>query len=57
MSLSYLGLTSGLVDLNTQGRYLTVGWLSISWANAVVIALMLVTFVVALLLPFPRGRR
>jgi hypothetical protein len=37
------------------GRYLTWGVLSISVANALVIASMLVVFVLALLVPF--GRR
>jgi hypothetical protein len=45
-----------MIDLNSPGNYLTVGWLQLSWANAIVIATMLALFAAALLLPFP-GRR
>lgn len=44
------------VDLNGPGHYLTWGVLSISVANALVILVMLVLFVLALLLPFPHGK-
>jgi hypothetical protein len=44
------------VDLNHPGHYLHWGVLSISVANAVVILLMLALFVLALVLPFPRGK-
>lgn len=44
------------VNLNHNGHYLHWGVVQISVANLVVIALMLVTFVAALLLPFPKGR-
>jgi len=42
-----------MIDLNGPGHYLTVGWLQVSWANAIVIGSMLVLFAAALLLPFP----
>lgn len=45
------------VDLNGPGHYLSWGFLQISVANATVIVLMVVVFVAALLLPFPRGRK
>ena len=47
---------SGLIDLNGDGSYLTWGVLQISWANAVVILLMLLVFGLALVLPFPGHR-
>ena len=42
-----------MIDLNGPGNYLTVGWLQVSWANAIVIGGMLLLFAAALLLPFP----
>jgi hypothetical protein len=45
------------IDLNGPGHYLHWGVVQISVANLVVIALMVLVFVLALLLPFPRGRR
>ena len=43
-------------DLNHVGDYVTWGVVQVSVANLVVIAAMVVVFVLALLLPFPRGR-
>jgi hypothetical protein len=48
---------AGIVDLNGEGHFITWGWLAISWANAVVVLLMILVFVLALVLPFPGGRR
>ncbi len=48
---------SGLVDLNGPGHYIQWGVLQISWANATVILLMILVFVLALVLPFPGTRR
>jgi hypothetical protein len=48
---------SSVVDLNGPGNYLHWGFLQISWANAIVILLMIAVFVLALLLPFPTGRK
>ncbi|MFE9454215.1 hypothetical protein [Streptomyces sp. NPDC006739] len=45
------------VDLNGNGHYLHWGVIQLSVANLVVVGLMVVVFVAALLLPFPRGRR
>ncbi|WP_328640612.1 hypothetical protein [Streptomyces canus] len=45
------------VDLNGTGRYVHWGVIQLSVANLVVIGLMVVVFVAALLLPFPRGRK
>jgi hypothetical protein len=46
-----------LVDLNKRPYYIHWGVIKISAGNVVVIALMLVVFVAAILLPFPKGRR
>lgn len=46
-----------LVPLNTLGHYIHWHWIDISVANFVVIVLMVVTFVAALLAPFPGRRR
>ena len=45
------------VGLDGSTRVITWGVVQITVANLVVIALMLLVFVLALLLPFPRGRR
>ena len=49
----------GPLALGLDGSTHVVSWgvIQITWANLVVIGLMLVVFVLALLLPFPRGRR
>lgn len=44
------------VGLNGPGYYIHWGFVQLSLANLVVIALMLIVFVLALVLPFP-GRR
>jgi hypothetical protein len=54
MSLRVMG---ALVPLNTLGHYIRWHWIDISVANFVVIVLMVVTFAVALLVPFPGHRR
>jgi len=46
------GAAAALAD---AGHYLHWGWISISLANALIIAAMVVVFVLALLLPFPGG--
>jgi hypothetical protein len=46
----------GLVNLNGPGHYLHWGFIQMSVANAVVIALMVAVFVAAILVPF-RGRK
>jgi hypothetical protein len=47
---------SAPIDLNHPGHYLHWGVIQISVANLVVILLMVALFVLALLLPFPKGR-
>lgn len=48
---------AALLPLNTLGHFIHWHWIYISVANFVVIVLMIVTFVVALLAPFPGRRR
>ena len=43
------------VNLNHRGHYVHWGVIQISVANLVVIGVMLVLFVLALWLPFPKG--
>jgi len=43
------------VNLNHPGHYVHWGVIQISLANLVVIGLMIVIFLAAILLPFPRG--
>ena len=43
------------INLDQPGRYVHWGVISISVANLVVIAVMILLFVLALLLPFPKG--
>jgi hypothetical protein len=42
-----------MIDLNGQGHYLNWGWIQLSWANTIVILLMLAVFWLAVALPFP----
>ena len=44
------------VNLTHPGHYVHWGVIQISVANLVVIAIMVVLFVLAVLLPFPKGR-
>jgi hypothetical protein len=52
-----MGLLASIVNLNHPGHYLSWHWIQISYANLVVIGLMIVAFVVALVAPFPGRRR
>jgi hypothetical protein len=49
-------LLGALVNLNGQGDYIHWGFIQISVANFVVIVAMVVVFVLAILLPFPRRK-
>jgi len=44
------------IDLNHVGHYVHWGVIQISVANLVVILVMVALFVLALFLPFPKGR-
>ncbi len=50
------GVLAAPVDLSHTGHYLHWGVVQISVANLVVVCLMVLVFVAALLLPFPKGR-
>jgi hypothetical protein len=55
---SSVGVISGaLFDLNEPARYLHWHFFQMSVANVVVIAAMVVVFVAAILIPFPKRRR
>ena len=49
-------LFGALINLNGSGRYIHWGFVQISVANFVVIILMIVVFVLAILLPFPKRK-
>ena len=51
------GVVAALIPLDHPGHYLHWGWLQISVANLIVIGLMVVTFIAALVVPFPGKRR
>ncbi|MGH7759115.1 MAG: cytochrome b N-terminal domain-containing protein, partial [Candidatus Dormibacteria bacterium] len=50
------GLLAAVANLNQPGNYLHWSIFTVSLANLVLIAVMVVIFGVALLMPFPRGR-
>ncbi len=50
-------LLGALINLNGSGRYIHWGFIQMSVANFVVIVLMIVVFVLAILLPFPKRKR
>ncbi|HLI72487.1 MAG TPA: hypothetical protein VKU86_01315 [Acidimicrobiales bacterium] len=50
-------MTAALIDLDHVGHYLHWGFIQLSVANAVIIGLMVVIFVVAIALPFRAGHR
>jgi hypothetical protein len=51
-------LLAALINLGGTGHYVHWGFIQISVANLIVIILMVVVFVLAIFLPFPRhGRR
>jgi Cytochrome b(N-terminal)/b6/petB len=56
MGTSALTATPVAIDLNTPGTYLHWSIFTVSVANLVLIAVMVVIFGAALLLPFPKGR-
>jgi hypothetical protein len=50
-------MLASLIDLNTPGHYLHWGFIQMSVANAVVILLMVVVFILAIAIPFHMRRR
>jgi hypothetical protein len=57
MSAPSTSAQAAAVDLNHTGHYLHWGVIQISAANLAVVGIMVVVFLLALLLPFPRGRK
>jgi hypothetical protein len=51
-----LGMLGSIVNLGGLGHYIHWHFIYISVANLIVIGLMLLVFVLAILLPFPRHR-
>ena len=51
------GLPASPINLDHPGHYLHWGVIQLSVANLVVIAAMIVVFVLALVLPFPKSSR
>jgi hypothetical protein len=49
-------LLGALVNLNGNGHYIHWGFIQLSYSNFIVILLMIVVFVLAILLPFPRRK-
>jgi hypothetical protein len=49
-------LFGALINLNGNGTYIHWGFIQLSVANFVVIVAMIVVFVLAILLPFPRRK-
>ena len=46
-----------VVNLNHPATYVEKGWLSISVANLIVIGVMVAVFILALFVPFPKGKK
>ena len=57
MITSVVAAPAAVIDLNGPGHYISWGFVQISWANAIVILLMIVVFALAILLPFPGRKR
>jgi hypothetical protein len=49
-------LFAALVNLNGSGNYIHWGFIQMSVANLVVILLMILVFILAIVLPFPRRK-
>ena len=54
--MSLVVLLGALINLNGSGHYIHWGFIQISVANFVVIILMVIVFVLAILVPFPRRK-
>lgn len=50
-------LLGAVVDLNHPGKYIHWGFFQMSLANFLVIVAMVVVFILAVALPFPKGKR
>jgi len=54
--LGVLGVAGSIVNLDGLGTYIHWHFIYISVANLIVIGLMVLAFVLAIILPFPRHR-
>lgn len=54
MALMLMSIMGALVNLDHPGHYIHVGFVQISVANLIVIALIVVVFAVVIALPFPK---
>ena len=50
------GLVGAAVNLEKPAHYVHWGWFQMSVPNLIVIVLMVAVFVLAIALPFPKGR-
>jgi hypothetical protein len=50
-------LLGALINLNGNGRYIHWGFIQLSYANFAVIVLMIIVFILAIILPFPKRKR
>lgn len=55
--MNWFNTMGALINLNRPGHFIHWHFIDISVANFIVIVLMVVTFVTALLAPFPGRRR
>jgi hypothetical protein len=53
---SLINLLGSLINLNGSGHYVHWGFVQLSVANLVLILLMIVVFILAIVLPFPRRK-
>jgi hypothetical protein len=56
IALVFGTMFGSLIDLNTPGHYVHWGFIEMSYANLLVIVLMLLVFVAAVLIPFKTHR-
>ena len=50
-------ILGALVNLDHPGHYISWGWFQMSYGNFAVVVTMVVTFLVALVAPFPGRKR
>jgi hypothetical protein len=52
LALVFGTLFGSIIDLNKPGHYIHWGWIQMSYANGLVILLMIIVFFAAILIPF-----
>jgi hypothetical protein len=55
--MAFATLLGALINLNGNGRYIHWGFIQLSYANFAVIVLMIIVFILAIILPFPKRKR